>query len=202
MAKLKGPLFSLGASGAIGEALVYFSWKGLNVVREYVIPSNPKTTPQKTQRGYLADAVDFIHANQAEASNPIDEEDVSAMALLGSTYPTPRTWFNQLVKVLVDSKVAGKGFGILRNGHCTPGTDKLTVGMIADFDNTIATGKFHYGTSKTALIHSIAATIAAGSPSKEITGLVTGVKYFVQFRPLTPAICVGLNSGIYYGTPT
>ncbi|GAI75819.1 unnamed protein product, partial [marine sediment metagenome] len=46
MAKLKGPLFSLGASGALGEAVVYFPWKGLNVVREYVIPSNPKTDPQ------------------------------------------------------------------------------------------------------------------------------------------------------------
>ncbi|GAH96000.1 unnamed protein product, partial [marine sediment metagenome] len=37
MAKLKGPLFSLGASQQLGKALVFFGWKGLDVVREYVI---------------------------------------------------------------------------------------------------------------------------------------------------------------------
>ncbi|KKM06256.1 hypothetical protein LCGC14_1745880, partial [marine sediment metagenome] len=53
MAKLKGPLFSLGASGQIAKALVYFPWKGLNLVREHVVPSNPNTTGQVTQRGYM-----------------------------------------------------------------------------------------------------------------------------------------------------
>jgi len=202
MAKLKAPLMSLGASGALGKALVFFPWKGLDVVREYVVPANPRTAGQTTQRGYLADAVDFIHANQAEASHPIDAEDISALALLGSTHPTPRTWFNELVKILVESKIRGYGLGVLRDGHCTPGADQLTVAMTADFTNTISAGSFWYGTSKTALIHSIAATIAAGSPSKAITGLVTGVKYFVQFRPTAPASTVGLNSGIYYGVPT
>ena len=60
MAKLKAPLLSFGASGAIAKSLVYFPWKGLNVVREYVIPSNPKSTLQVTQRGYLAAAVAVI----------------------------------------------------------------------------------------------------------------------------------------------
>jgi len=30
MAKLKAPLLSFGASGAIAKAIVYFGWKGLN----------------------------------------------------------------------------------------------------------------------------------------------------------------------------
>ena len=53
MAKLKAPLLSLGASGAIGRSIVFFPWKGLDCAREYVIPSNPKSTGQLTQRGYL-----------------------------------------------------------------------------------------------------------------------------------------------------
>lgn len=57
MAKLKAPLLSLGASGKIAGTLVFFVWKGLKVAREYVIPANPKTAAQVTQRGYFADAV-------------------------------------------------------------------------------------------------------------------------------------------------
>ncbi|GAJ23952.1 unnamed protein product, partial [marine sediment metagenome] len=65
MAKLKAPLLSFGASGAIAKAVVYFPWKGLNVAREYVIPSNPRTKLQTDQRDYLTDAVETIHAFQA-----------------------------------------------------------------------------------------------------------------------------------------
>lgn len=202
MAKLKGPLFSLGATQQLGKTLVYFGWKGLNVVREYVVPSNPKTPGQVTQRSYMTDAVAFIHTNQGEASHPLDAEDTIALALLGSTLGKVMTWFNTQVKLIVDNLVAGYSHGLFRDGHCTPGTDKLTVVMTADFTNTISAGYFYYGTSKTSLFNRIAATIAAGSPEKEITGLTTGVKYFVQFRPSAPASTVGIVSGIYTGTPT
>src|SRR3989304_5419175 len=43
MAKLKAPLLSFGASGKLADTLVYFPWKGLAVVRSYVIPANPNT---------------------------------------------------------------------------------------------------------------------------------------------------------------
>ncbi|GAI68425.1 unnamed protein product [marine sediment metagenome] len=89
MAKLKAPLLSFGASGAIAKAVVYFPWKGLNVAREYVIPANPRTALQTTQRGYLTAAVDGVHAAQADATNPLDSEDASAYALYGSCEPTP-----------------------------------------------------------------------------------------------------------------
>lgn len=35
------------------------SWKGTNYLREYVIPSNPNTTAQQTQRTKFTDAVSF-----------------------------------------------------------------------------------------------------------------------------------------------
>jgi len=50
MAKVKMPLMSASASGKIANSLVYFTWKGLDVVRSYVVPSNPNTTSQQTQR--------------------------------------------------------------------------------------------------------------------------------------------------------
>lgn len=51
MARLIGPLFSLGASGAIGKALVFAEWKGIDYARQYVIPANPKSADQQEVRG-------------------------------------------------------------------------------------------------------------------------------------------------------
>lgn len=201
MAKLKAPLFSLGAAGAIGKAIVYFGWKGLDVVREYVVPANPQTAPQTTQRGYLTNAVDRIHAAQGRGTNPLDADDVAAYALLGSTFPTPRTWFNQACKEMVDAQVASKTYPVFYDGSATPGVDSLVMQMYAHYDAPTA-GKFYYGTSKTALINSEDAIVAGSSISKTISGLTTGVKYFVQFRPDVGDPAEGCNSGIYYGTPT
>lgn len=42
MAKVTGPLFSIGARNKFASVLVYFPWKGLNIVRELVKPSQPR----------------------------------------------------------------------------------------------------------------------------------------------------------------
>lgn len=201
MAKLKAPLMSLGASGAIGKALVYFGWKGLDVVREYVVPANPKTTGQTTQRGYLTQAVESIHGAQAWAAHLLDETDIMAYALLGSTYATPRTWFNQAIKIIVDQLVASKHPILYSDGSTTPGATQLAV-SITQVSAYATAGNFHYGTSKTALLNTIAGTLAAQTWSKTITGLTKGIKYYWQFKPTVPAASIGGVSGIYYGTPT
>jgi len=202
MAKLKGPLFSLGASGKIGNALVYFGWKGLNVVREYVIPSNPKTTGQTTQRGYLTDAVAAIHAEQALAALPLDADDISAFALWASVVKAATTWFNQLVKNYIDVLIAGDTPAIFREGISTPGVDKIHVTIYCNEINgvDITAATFFYGTSKTALIHSVAAglTPAALLADADLSPLATGVKYFWQCRVDVGENCEGVKSGIYH----
>lgn len=50
MAKVNGPLFSLGASGQLAKALVYAIWKGRPYVREYVVPTNPNSLAQRGTR--------------------------------------------------------------------------------------------------------------------------------------------------------
>jgi hypothetical protein len=50
MARVKAPLFSLGASGQIGKAIVYANWKGRDYCREYQIPQNPNTVLQQNVR--------------------------------------------------------------------------------------------------------------------------------------------------------
>lgn len=50
MAKVTGPLYSISASGKLADAMVYFGWKGVNVVRGWVKPANPKSASQGDQR--------------------------------------------------------------------------------------------------------------------------------------------------------
>lgn len=54
MAKVTGPLMSMSASGQVGKAIVFAAWKGVNYVRQYVIPSNPESEDQGDQRIILA----------------------------------------------------------------------------------------------------------------------------------------------------
>lgn len=201
MAKLKAPLMSLGASGKLGGALVFFPWKGINAVRTYVIPANPQTPAQTAQRGYLTDAVDLIHVCQALAANPLDADDVIAYAALASVRDTPRTWFNELCKQLMDQVKAGKEMAVYRDGSTVPGVDDLDVALYQTVTgaNTVTAGDFWYGTTKTALIHSQVAAFAYPLISATIAGLVTGTKYFWQFRSSAHDDFDGSRSGIYYG---
>lgn len=53
MVRVYGPCFSIDASGTLADTLTFTKWKGRNVVRERVIPSNPKTGPQTGMRSMM-----------------------------------------------------------------------------------------------------------------------------------------------------
>jgi len=200
VAKLKGPLFSLGATQKLANTLVYFPWKGLNVVREYVIPANPRTQLQRTQRGYLTDMVDRIHTVQADGTHPLIAIDIAAYALWASVVQPATTWFNQVVRNGIDQLVAGKREGIFSSGSTTPGTDELAVAIYSIFIAP-TDGDFYWGTTRTALFNKTHGSFDGPEASATITNLVTGVKYFWQFVPSAPATLVGSKSGIYSGRP-
>lgn len=56
MAKVSGPLFSLDARGQVGKAVVYSFWKGVNYVRQHVVPANPQSDDQTAVRDIIKDA--------------------------------------------------------------------------------------------------------------------------------------------------
>jgi len=43
MVRLKGPLFSMEASGTIANSLVFAKWKGRDYARRHAIPANPRS---------------------------------------------------------------------------------------------------------------------------------------------------------------
>lgn len=75
MAKVGGPLLSVSASGKIADSLVFFGWKGVNVVRGWVKPANPQVASQGDQRimvGGTGRAVGEIKKEKAFAQQLID----------------------------------------------------------------------------------------------------------------------------------
>jgi len=201
MAKVRAPLFSFGASGKIGNALVYFPWKGINAVREYVVPANPRTADQVSHRGHMTAAVSAINQARTFPTNPLGAADVAAYRMWAAQQPSPMTWWNKLCKLFIDQLVAGNGGEVYRGAVLTPGANQIGVLLhgyrLAEAD--ITAGDFWYGTSPSALIHSEAATID-GDPlnaNATIAGLADGTRYYIQFRPTAGADYVGANSGIY-----
>ena len=206
MAKLKAPLLSLGASQQLGKTLVFFAWKGINAVRTYVVPTNPKTPLQTTQRGYITGAVAKVHEVQGLAAYPLQAADQVAYSALATAKGRIITWFNQVVKLWVDVKVAGRIPIIYCVGQAV-NTARATLDITAQIEEetptTLADGHFYLGLSKTNLIHSFVASVVAGDyvnmTGQDITSWASvGDKIFWQFRPDATDPCQGADSGIYH----
>lgn len=100
MAKVTGPLYSLSASGTIGKAMVHFGWKGINVVREWLKPTNPKTANQGDVR--------IVFGGLGQASRCVGLEDTthtaSPFALDARLCnPSGQTWASFLVQHLTNT---------------------------------------------------------------------------------------------------
>jgi len=70
LAKWTSPLFS-DIRNAIGKTAVFSSWKGRGYFREYVIPANPKTNPQKANRAVMTNLVKRFQSLAATPANKV-----------------------------------------------------------------------------------------------------------------------------------
>ena len=198
MAKLTAPLLSFGASGQLGKTLVFFPWKGVKAVRTYVIPANPNTAGQDAQRGYMEAAVVLLRSAQL-ATPAFNAEDKAAYAAWAATMPTPRTWFNQYTANFMRQYSQGLHGAVIYAGTTTPGVDEIALHLdfLDDAPNAITAGTIFYGTSKTNLMYNMAATIAGHGITATLASLVTGTRYYMQFRATVHVDYVGVESGIY-----
>lgn len=205
MAKLKGPLFSLRAAGAIGKALVYFSWKGLNVARTWVIPSNPNTAAQVAIRGHMTAAADLLHTAMADAGNPLAEVDMMAYSRWGNQEKTPRTWWNQACKNQIDTAVLANTPIIFADMTVTDDDHAALDIILSQYEETpsdLAAATFFMGTTPSRLIHQVFGTIVAGVSVRiaavDLSAwMVAGVRYYFQVRADAADPCEGGQSGIY-----
>lgn len=195
MAKTTAPLFGFGASGAIGQAIVFGTWKGINVARRYVVPANPQSSAQSVQRGYLTAAVTEWHTTGATA---LDGDDKSAWnryaGVLGRM-----SGFNAFVRAWVDELVAGGTVpGHFFNLDVTAAT---ATAFAADIDSDIAgtpTATLHLGVTKTFFPYTDTAALSSGNAAFTAgnTGFSAGQRAYFYVDIGTPGSDYA-RSGLY-----
>lgn len=72
MAKISGPLLSLGARGTIAKTATFSRWKGRPYVRQHVIPGNPNTVAQQHVRGEFKNAAALYKSAPTLVREPWD----------------------------------------------------------------------------------------------------------------------------------
>lgn len=70
MAVVRGPFLALSARGQVAKSLVSANWRGVPYVRQYVVPSNPRTTAQTTTRNTFSSLDDQFKRMLANAQAP------------------------------------------------------------------------------------------------------------------------------------
>jgi len=192
MAKVKGPLFSLSASGQIAKTLVYGDWKGIDVVRKYVIPANPNTAGQQTQRGYFKAAVEDWHTDGFSAI------DVAAWNLYALAQKVAASGFNMLVKLKVACAVAAEAWVPLTDCLVTAiGAAGAQINITGTTGSTI---KLYWGTSKTSMFNEEAMADDAGDYEATLDACSATTKYYFYIVDETAANQA--RTGIYSFTTT
>lgn len=200
MAKTTAPLFGFGASGALADALVFARWKGIDYARKYVIPANPKTAAQSTQRGYMTAAVAAWHTVGADALEAADKSAWSRYAgVLG-----PMSGFNAFCKAWIDESVAGGT--VPGHFYNMDVTDPDGGAFAADIDSTISgtpTATLHLGSTKTFFPYTDTAALSSGNASFTAgdTGFAAGTVVYFYADVGTPGTDYA-RTGLYTATLT
>ena len=174
MAKVKGPLFSLSASGQIAKTLVYGDWKGIDVVRKYVVPANPNTAGQQTQRGYFGAAVEDWHTEGFTAI------DVAAWNLYALALKVAQSGFNVFVKL--------KTLCFVKEWNWSKLVDCLITNITAAGSTVTITGvvakvaKLYIGTSKTSMFTEFTGVDTAGEYVFTVINLSATTKYYFYIK--------------------
>lgn len=189
MAKVKAPCFSFGARGQLGKALVFFGWKGIDCVREYVIPSNPNTADQQTQRGYLGAAVDDYHGIG------LDAVDVTALNRAALHDPRPMSGFNKFCSDHIAIAVAGETPNMGFDGSLADDADDTFSGAIEE-DGAADGVDMIWGTSPTSLINTSAGVEGVNIWDCTPADNVAGQTIYARFLVKLGAALIG-QTGIY-----
>lgn len=183
MAKLTLPLGSSSASGQLGKSWVFFPWKGLNLVRTLVIPANPNTAAQATQRGTFTAAVAAYHAALLTA------RDVAGWRRYALQLAAVMTYFNAFVREYILAINAGGTWETLNNlaiAGGAPGTFIATYDCIAN-----SVGLLNWGTTPGYMPTTVVAVYAAGPPPTytfTLIGLPAATQIYFWARNTAPLV--------------
>ena len=108
MAKVTAPFLSLDASGTVASTLTASKWKGINYMRQRVIPQNPNSFKQLAIRGLISDASKAWQAGSTVGTVVIDATYKAAFdtAATGQAYSGFDLFMKNCVAINYDATVS------------------------------------------------------------------------------------------------
>jgi hypothetical protein len=194
MAKPKAPLFGFGASGKLGDAIVYGSWKGIDTAREYVVPANPNSSAQSIQRGFMAAAVADWH-DVVQNGNSLDLEAWNRYAgVLGRM-----SGFNAYCREYVNVEVAGGTIPGFWRDYSEVATPAAAMDVEITCDGVVSQNiTWRWGNSKTFFPFSLTAVSSAAGvfqPAAQNSNYAAGTRVYFYFTVgAAPSL---IRSGLY-----
>lgn len=174
MAIVRTPLLSFGASGKLAKTLVFFGWKGLDVAREYVVPTNPRTAAQTTQRTLFTDMV-AAWRNYFTNSPMRTAWDLSA-----SVSKKAQSGFNAAMSAMIKIGTSDADASFALDGISTS-TEHAVFGMLNIDDGTTGdeAGTFEVwlGSEATSLLLLESVAIVAGDVTTSALGSADDIVY-------------------------
>jgi hypothetical protein len=194
MSKVTAPFFGFHASQQINKALVYFVWKGINCVRTWVIPANPKTALQIAQRGNFTALVTIWHGGLFSARD-VGSWNRAATAVKFK----PQSGFNRFIGIFRNLFYSG-----ISGTHLSTATDTSTVAAM--WQTSMAADQFagtnictkNWGTKPTSLIYTDTPVYMLGTWTSSVinTGLTAGAKVYWKYTIVDGVAAQGGESGI------
>ncbi len=139
MAKVTMPLLSTEARGKIADAIVFFPWKGIAVVRQWLKPANPQSLAQMTIRAKLkaiGKAISKIYTPDDVAGGSVIYQGALGKA------PAGQPWNSYFAKNVLDHIKTGTNWTALTaayttaTGHTNFEAAATTLGLV-DFAFTV-----------------------------------------------------------------
>lgn len=124
MAKVIMPLMSAEASGKLASAIVYFTWKGLNVVRQYTIPTNPRDIDQQLVRQKMAGAGKNAKYIATPVTGLLNGSEM--YQLIRAEMPAGSIWNAHLCKIIMQDMAIDSNFTTLSAAIAGLGETALT----------------------------------------------------------------------------
>ena len=186
MAKITGPLLSLGASGSIAKTLVFSKWKGRLYARRHVTPANPQTVAQTLTRDVFAAASSYWRGAgslfiAAFDLNATGQAKTGRNIFMGSSIGLMRGEVNN---ALFPFSPGAKGGLAPLSVVATPGSQQLSVAFT---NPTAPTGW--------TLVSAIAATVLDGDPTAPTAFTITEGEDDVS---QVTVVLAGLTASVLY----
>lgn len=195
MAKLTAPLMSFGASGKLGNSIVFAVWKGVPTARQYIVPSNPQTADQVAQRDTMTSVVSAWRRPALAAAIK------SAWNKLAAVKTVAMSGFNAFTSNLVKALNGLPGVGyVVAVDDSSAGAVTLTVAQVSDGGACTEAGDFGivFGDDPANLVNSVSVALAGSALvfDAESAGFGSGDVIYASVRKSAGGTAIYERAGI------